>query len=396
MGIREWARAVSSAACVAATVFAPAQADHMLIMRDGSWWSCQVKGVSNGEMRYVLDASATREIKAPCTNVLAFIDASMIVHADACAAAAQPPPASIKRNCASLIGKDHSVTKCDILQFEDDHLKVRTLQGDKNIPDSDVAVHLNADGDLGFERDEDLKVMFADANVVRMMNNTAQCPAAPVKVSTGYSPKRHAVKLKQEVGRMMEVNKLTARRPSTVRVDTTGRGTMKEPDFDDFDSIALYKVKRLEGYIGQMVNVDLSDLLRDDAVQGAVELFNSPTKNTVEVSNLRADGTWARKAHPVDIYFNGVLRRTRAQVRIAWSNMIFASDWEMQPDSSYRATISIQQTYRKELDGRVVYSDVTNKNVEVIAQAYDKFVEGKFEKWWDVFLGDIGVTSSSK
>ena len=44
----------------------------------------------------------------------------------------------------------------------------------------------------------------------------------------------------------------------------------------------------------------------------------------------------------------------------------------------------------------MVYSDVTNKNVEVIAQAYDKFVEGKFEKWWDVFLGDIGVTSSSK
>jgi hypothetical protein len=77
--------------------------------------------------------------------------------------------------------------------------------------------------------------------------------------------------------------------------------------------------------------------------------------------------------------------------------MIFASDWEMQEDSSFRATISIQQKYRKEgLDGRVVYSDLTTKNVEVIAQVYKKFVEGHFENWWDVFLGDIGVSSSSK
>lgn len=396
MGYREWARTALAVTCMLLLGGALAQTEHLLIMKDGGWWSCQVTGVKNGQLSYVLDPSSKKEITAACSNVLAFVDESMVVHMDACDAAALPPAASITRNCASLIGKDHSVTKCDILQYEDDHIKVRTLQGDKNVSDSDVAVHLDADGGLGFEKEADVIEMFADANVVRMMNNTAQCPSAPVKVTPTYSAKQHAVKLKKEVSKLREVNKATAHRVSVVPIDTTNRGIMKEPNFDDFDSIALYKVKRLEGYIGQMVNIDLSELVRDDAVQGAVHLFNSPTKNTVEVSNLKPDGTWARKAHPVDIYFNGVLRRTRAKVKIAWSNMIFASDWEMQPDSSYRATISIQQTYRKELDGRVVYSDVTNKNVEVIAQAYDKFVEGRFEKWWDVFLGDIGVTSSSK
>jgi len=100
-----------------------------------------------------------------------------------------------------------------------------------------------------------------------------------------------------------------------------------------------------------------------------------------------------RRNHSVGTYFNSVLKSTKAKVDVKWSQMVFASDWEMQEDSSYRATISIQQTYVKELDGRVVYSDVTNKNIDVIAQVYDKFENGRFEKWWDVFLGDIGVNN---
>ena len=382
--------------CWAMAVLATAQTNHLLIMKDGGQWSCQVKGVANGQLSYVLDPSATKPILTPCGNVLAFIDESLMVHTDACEAAAKPPAQSITRNCASVIGKDHVVTKCDIIRYDEGHIRVRTLQGERNILDSDVAMHLDAD-ELGFEKVEDVKALLSDPSVVRMMNNMAQCPASPVKVAPTYVPKRHAEKLKQEVIKQREVNKTKPRKTTMVPVDTTGRGVLLVPDFDDFDSIALYKVERLKGYIGQMVNIELSELTRDDAVEGAIGLFNSPTKNLVEVSSLRPDGTSGKKSHSVEIYFNSMLRRTRAKVKVEWTNIVFASDWEMQDDSSYMATISIQQRYQREgADGRLVYSDVTNKNVEVIAKAYDKFVEGKFQKWWDVFLGDIGVTSTNK
>lgn len=357
--------------------------------------TCVVQGVAGGQLSYKIFPEATRVEKVPCTDVLVYIDGGLNVYNDACVAAEKPAAPTAQRNCASLIGKDRSVTKCDILEHGD-QFKVLTALGEKYVAESAVAVHLEADGELGFQRTEDVVSLLGDPVVVRKMNDASQCPAVASKPSTSYSPKKHTEKLKAVYDRQKEVNKVKPRPAGKpLNIDTTGRGVMKEPDFDSFDSIAMYKVKRLEGFIGQIVNIEKSMVDRDNASIEAIKLFNSPTLNKVEVISMR-DGKESRRNHSVGTYFNSVLKTTKAKVDIKWSQMVFASDWEMQEDSSFRATISIQQTYVKELDGRVVYSDVTNKNIDVIAQVYDKFVDGKFEQWWDVYLGDIGVSSLVK
>ena len=394
MGYRIGSRAVVIAACVWMMDTATAQVEPVLVNKDGRQSSCVLDGAANGTLSYKLFPEATRVEKIPCADVLVYIDASLNVYKDACAVVGKPAPTTIQRNCASLIGKDRSVIKCDILEHGD-QFKVRTALGDKTVPESQVAVHLEADGALGFQRTEDVVSLLSDPEVLRKMNDVSQCPALAPKAGTIRAPKQHAERLKAAYDRQKEVNKVKPRTTKPLNVDTTGRGVMKEPDFDAFDSIAMYKVKRLEGFIGQIVNIEKSMVDRDNAALEAIKLFNSPTLNKVEVSSLRG-GKEVRRNHSVGTYFNSVLKSTKAKVDVKWSQMVFASDWEMQEDSSYRATISIQQTYVKELDGRVVYSDVTNKNIDVIAQVYDKFENGRFEKWWDVFLGDIGVTNSTK
>jgi hypothetical protein len=392
MGYGEWCRA--TAAITGIVLLSPfAEAQHTLIKRDGSQWSCQVKGVSGGNLRYALDPSSAKTLEMPCADVLAYIDESLIVHQDACDAAMRPPATSISRNCASLVAKDRSVIKGDITQYMDDYFKLRTLQGEKTVTMSDVVVHITEDGEIGFTNNEALKEMLADRTVVMAMNNTGQCPASAEKALTKYSEKNTAKRFQAKLN--AAVSKPKVIKPGGPVPDTTNRGLLKTLDFDTFKTIAMDKVKRLEDYIGKIVSPTLSPLDRDKAVKQAVDLFMSE-KNIVQTSNVRATGPPTKKDWPVGLYFKVSLRGNKAQVKIDWTDLAFASDWEMQEDSSYRATISIQQRYIKEVDGHVVYSDVTNKNIDVIISAHDKFVDGRFEKWWDVFLGDIGVTSSFK
>lgn len=394
MGYRISGRALSLAAGICMMNAAIAQVEPSFIRRDGKQSTCFVQGVSGGQLNYKLFPEATRVEKVSCSDLLVYIDGALNVYGDACSAAAKPAPATTQRNCASLIGKDGSVTKCDILEQED-QFKVRTSLGEKFVAGSAVAVLLETDGQLSFQRSEDVVSLLNDPVVLRKMNDVSQCPAIAAKTTTNYSPKKHTEKLKAVYEKQREVNKVRPRTTKPLNVDTTGRGAMKEPDFDKFDSLALLKVERLEDFIKQIVNIDKSMVDRDNAALEAIKLFNSPTLNKVEVSSLR-DGKQVKRSHSVGTYFNSVLKSTRAKVDIQWSQMVFASDWEMQDDSSFRATISIQQTYVKELDGRIVYSDVTYKNIDVIAQVYDKVVDGRFEQWWDVYLGDIGVTSMTK
>lgn len=368
-------------------------AQHVLIKKDGGQIGCQVKGVTGGNLNYTLDPGAAKTMSMPCADVQAFIDESLLVHVDPCEAAARPPAESVKHNCASLILKDNSVIKGNITQFMDDYIKMKTTTGERTVPMSDVVGQLTEDGEMVFLNNEFRVKLLADQTVVRAMNNYAQCPGSTEKVMTQYSEKRVAKRFETKL-------KTAASKPKVAPVggpvpDTTNRGLLKTLDFDTFKTIAMDKVKRLEDYIGKIVSPTLSPIDRDKAVQQAVDLFMSE-KNIVQTSNVKATGPPTKKDWPVGLYFKVSLRGNKAKVKIEWTDLTFASDWELQEDSSYRATISIQQRYVKEIDGRVVYSDVTNKNVEVIISANNKFVDGRFEKWWDVFLGDIGVTSSFK
>ena len=79
---------------------------------------------------------------------------------------------------------------------------------------------------------------------------------------------------------------------------------------------------------------------------------------------------------------------------VQWADLNYASDFEQQPDGSYQAVISVQQRFVGQVDGVETYSDVTNENVTGTLGQYEKLTDDGFKKLWDVFLGDIGVSST--
>jgi hypothetical protein len=387
--------AVAALALTGLAVVAAAQ--HTLIKRDGHTLTGQVMSSATGQLTYTLDPGSGKNRTLPCGDVLVYIDEALVVHTDPCEAANRPKPTDAKSNCASLIRKDNSVVKGNIIAFMEDYIKIRTLTAEKNEPLSDIVGQLTQGEGVIFQNEEYARKLMADQIVVRAVNDIAQCPSEPVLNKPGYSLKQ--AKAKFDVGKkkaaLAKAGISPGPGPVVTYKDTVQRGLLEVLDFDTFKTIALTKVERLGGYIGQLSDKKISMTLRDKVIGQALALFERPESNTVQVSRLMPDGKTNIITKKVMEYLRTSLRFNKYDnVKIKWADLNYTSDFEEQPDGSYVAVISVQQQFTGIVDGVETYSDVTNKNVTVTLRSYEKFTDGGFKKLWDVFLGDIGVSST--
>lgn len=372
-------------------------AQHTLIKKDGNQIGCQVLSAVGGQLKYTLDPSSGKSMSIACPDVLAYIDDALIVHTDPCEAVGKPKGEDVKKNCASLIRKDNSVVKGNVISDMDDYIKVRTLTSDMNIPLSELVGQLLENGEIVFQNEDYAHKLMADQVVVSAMNNTAQCPSSLVKTVTGYSPKKAKEKfdVAKKKAAVAKARPTTGQTAAFTYKDTVSRGLLEVLDFDTFKTIALAKVERLGGYISQLSDKKMALTLRDKVVGQALSLFERPESNTVQVSRLMPDGKPMISTKKIAEYLRTSLRFNKYEnVKIKWADLNYASDFEEQPDGSYVAVISVQQQFTGFVDGIETYSDVTNKNVTVTLRSYEKFTDGGFRKLWDVFLGDIGVSST--
>jgi hypothetical protein len=82
------------------------------------------------------------------------------------------------------------------------------------------------------------------------------------------------------------------------------------------------------------------------------------------------------------------------KVEIQWANIQYVSKLRKSPDGRYRGVITFEQTFTGFVEDKIVYSDKTTKNVEVVLTTYKKSVEGKSKTIWDVLLSDIRVVET--
>ena len=82
--------------------------------------------------------------------------------------------------------------------------------------------------------------------------------------------------------------------------------------------------------------------------------------------------------------------------KVEWSEIQYISELKQANDGNYYGTITGQQTFMG-YGGRggqdVIYSDVTQKNVKVKLQSYQKVIDGQNQANWEVLLGNIGVAN---
>ncbi len=128
----------------------------------------------------------------------------------------------------------------------------------------------------------------------------------------------------------------------------------------------------------------------NQAIDLAVELFVNEDVQ-VEVSTTGYSQSVKRKIRD---YLTRLKLLKYDKVEIKWAEINYVSNFRKAPDGNYYGTLTVMQTFRGYKDNQVVYSDVTQKDVEVVIKGMEKSMQGQKEMVWDVLLSDIGVVDT--
>ena len=158
-----------------------------------------------------------------------------------------------------------------------------------------------------------------------------------------------------------------------------------EIDHELYSRKALQKTADLGTYLSIISDRNSGMGEAAKAVDLAVKLFVNEDAE-IEVSSKEG-----RDRYKVRAYLNRLKLLKYDRIEISWTDISYVSDLKKGVDGNYYGIITLQQRFNGFMDNKLVYSDLTEKNVEVKVISYEKEVNGAKQEMWDVFLSDIGV-----
>ncbi|MBJ6110401.1 hypothetical protein JAO73_15360 [Hymenobacter sp. BT523] len=174
----------------------------------------------------------------------------------------------------------------------------------------------------------------------------------------------------------------------------TAGAVVSPMDMKLFNRKALEKTEEFTGYMKMIVAVNTNKETAKKGISLACALFLNDDSR-VEVSNVNSD---VRNKYKIREYLNRLMLRSGQfdKVQIEYANVNYASKFKKGADGNYYGVVTFVQTFRGFVDDKVVYGDVTKRNVTVVLKPYEKAVNGESVAAWDVFLDDVGVVETKK
>ena len=154
-----------------------------------------------------------------------------------------------------------------------------------------------------------------------------------------------------------------------------------------FIQVAETKAHDFGKYLGLLSDQDNGVVDKLYAVEAACDLFVSDSAK-VEVSSTKRMN---KRQFPIRDYLDRLRVLPYDRVEITWLQAQMVCGLRPGVDGKYYGVIAAQQLFKGYLDNKVVYQDVTDKDIEVVLTRYEVFDEGKKTEKWDVFLSNIGV-----
>lgn len=155
------------------------------------------------------------------------------------------------------------------------------------------------------------------------------------------------------------------------------------------DSLALEKVRDLSTYISIIGNKETPFSEAQRVMARAEELFAPDAEIGVSSLNRKTITNYT-----VRKYFEHIMALNYDQVNIEWYKIQYISDLELQPDGRYVGVITIYQRFEGISGDKMVYTDVTKKDITVYVEKKSTQISGRLITFWDVLLGDIRVTET--
>lgn len=128
----------------------------------------------------------------------------------------------------------------------------------------------------------------------------------------------------------------------------------------------------------------------DKAIAECAALF-VPTAE-IQVSSLYS----GKVPYPILVYLKRIKSLPYERVDVTYTNVAWVSKIHLGPGGKYYGTIKYEQTFTGFRDNKIVYSDRTEKNTDVILDTYRSVNNGISEIKWDILLGNIYVVSTKE
>ena len=218
---------------------------------------------------------------------------------------------------------------------------------------------------------------FVKRDCITVLEPEADSPAAGAPApASAASPQRRPPEAEPAVAQAVAVTPCTG---------ALGDELLPGVSCAQYKAKVLKKVADLEQYLKTVV--DKAARNREKSIDLACRLFVNE-QAVVYTSNMEG----ARRGRPIRRYLEGLMYLNYDHVEVEWTNIQYVSGLRKGPDGRFFGTVQIEQRFEGYLDGRLVYGDVTEKNITVVLEAYEVVdPQGNANTRWDVFLSDIGV-----
>ncbi|GAB4002241.1 hypothetical protein GCM10028807_60470 [Spirosoma daeguense] len=165
--------------------------------------------------------------------------------------------------------------------------------------------------------------------------------------------------------------------------------TLTEEEKETYRQKSLARVDEFVNYINVITDKNSSNDEKDRAIEQALRLFIKGS--TIEVTSSARTGS---RTYRVDEYLNRLKRLPYLYTKVEWADTQFVQDLTQMPDGTYEGTISGQQRFTGyNANGQTKYSDVTQKDVRVKLDSYQKIIDGTSNLRWQTMLGNVSVSS---
>lgn len=324
-------------------------------------------------------------------------------------------------NCDLIITQDSKIIKAKISYESEDAVNYQTLKGEAaSINKKDIVAIIYQDGQHRLVQSiEEVAPLLAAVHSkvkeaeVATPEPTEPTPTTPTPVETpdktdkpSTSPTAPVV---VEPVNQQPVSSPTTPTPVVVTPDkipsavsveppkpavsntTKAKPILNEEEYKEYSRKAIQKVEEFGNYLSVIADKTKDADEKDKAIEQAVKLFIP--NSTIEVSSVNRSN---KNKYKVRDYLTRLKLLSYGAVKLEWTDIEYVSELKQEADGNYYGLIKGQQSFigYSEDGKQAIYSDVTQKNVRVKLQSYQKLVEGVEQSNWEVLLGNVGVAQN--
>jgi hypothetical protein len=158
-----------------------------------------------------------------------------------------------------------------------------------------------------------------------------------------------------------------------------------------FKAAAQRKTAALNNYIKIISNKSEKEAIRSKSIALALRLFVDD-KQPVQVSSALNESV---KNITIRQYLNNLKVLPYRRVDIRWFDIAYVREFKKGRDGKYYAVITIFQEYKGfSAEGQLLYTDITQKEIEVVLDRLTRRIGDTEVKEWDVLLRGIRVVET--